>query len=370
MSGKTEKKHALLGGSGAHRWLVCTPSARLEKQFADNAGDAAAEGTAAHALAEYKLAKALGLPAQRPQPSQWDSDEMEACTDDYVNLILEKVALAKQTCPDPLVCIEEQVDYSRYVPEGSGTADCLVVADGTLWVIDFKYGRGHRVPAEDNPQMKVYALGALAAYDGIYGIDTVSMTVCQPRCENTATWTTTKDALQAWAEDVLRPAAALAFAGEGAFCPGEHCLFCRASVTCRARADRQLALARLDFPMPPTLTDEEIMAVYPKLDGLKKWAENLREYVMAQAVGGKAWPGYRLVSGGTQRQYADEAKAAAALEQAGVANIYKKALRSLTDMEKRLGKARFYEILGELIVSKPKGPKLVPDSPTAEALDG
>ena len=180
--------HAILSASGAHRWLNCTPSARYELEFEERTSDAAEEGSAAHALCEHKLKRKLKKRSQRPV-SEWDDDEMEECTDDYVSFVLEQFAAAKQRCNDPLILIEEHLDFSCYVPEGFGTGDCVIIADDNLHIIDFKYGRGVLVNAENNPQMKLYALGALSVYEGIYDIDTVSMTIFQPRRDNVSTWT-------------------------------------------------------------------------------------------------------------------------------------------------------------------------------------
>lgn len=226
-------KHAILSASGAHRWMNCTPSARLEQEFDDNSGEAAAEGTAAHALSEHKLRKALKMRSKKPV-SPYDSDEMDNYTDGYVEFVLEVIEQAKKVCSDPLILIEQRLDFSKYVPEGFGTGDCLIIADGTLHIIDFKYGQGVLVSAEDNPQMKLYALGALDLFDGIYDIEMVSMTIYQPRRENVSTSTVSKENLYQWAEEVLKPKAELAFNGDGNYCPGEWCQFCRAAVKCRA----------------------------------------------------------------------------------------------------------------------------------------
>ena len=185
MSG--EKQHALLSASGAHRWLNCTPSARLEREFEDSSGEAAAEGTAAHALCEHKLKRALKLRSKKPV-SQYDSDEMDSHTDGYVEFVLELIEQAKQACADPKVLIEQRLDFSRFVPGGFGTGDCLVIADGTLHIVDFKYGQGILVEAEENPQMKLYALGALELFDGIYDITSVSLTIYHPAIIDKEMW--------------------------------------------------------------------------------------------------------------------------------------------------------------------------------------
>lgn len=181
-------EHAVLSASGSHRWLNCTPSARLELEFENTGSEAAREGTAAHALCEHKLKRALHMRSRRPA-SDYDSDEMEECTDAYVDFVMEQYETAKQVCEDPVILIEQRLDFSCYVPDGFGTGDCLIISDDRLHIIDFKYGMGVLVEAEDNPQMKLYALGALAVYDALYDIREVSMTIFQPRRENVSTWT-------------------------------------------------------------------------------------------------------------------------------------------------------------------------------------
>ena len=353
-------EHALLSASSAHRWLACTPSARLEQGFEDSGGEAAAEGTAAHALAEHKLRLALGFNSKKPI-SKYDSGEMEEHTDGYVAFVLEQIALAKETCKDPIVLIEQKLDFSHYVPEGFGTGDCLIVADGMLHIIDFKYGRGVLVSAEDNPQMKLYALGALELFDSLYDIDEVSMTVYQPRRENISTFTVSKGSLYQWADEVLKPIAKLAFDGDGEYRSGEWCRFCKAAIKCRARAEENLSLARFEFALPPILTDEDIEEILAKLDDLTSWANDVRAYALSAAINqGKEWRGFKLVEGRSNRKYVNEEAVADAAKAAGYHDIYRQSLIPLSEMERLLGKGKFQEVLGGL-VEKPSGkPTLVP----------
>lgn len=354
-----EKGHALLSASGAHRWLNCTPSARLEREFDDNSGEAAAEGTAAHALSEHKLRRALKLRSKKPV-SKYDSDEMDNHTDGYVEFVLEIIEQAKQTCIDPKVLIEQRLNFSQYVPDGFGTGDCLVVADGTLHIIDFKYGQGLLVEAEDNPQMKLYALGALELFDGIYDIVSVAMTIYQPRRENVSTHTVFKESLYQWADEVLQPLAQLAFDGSGEYCSGDWCRFCRAAVKCRARAEEKLKLTQLEFALPPLLTDAEIEDVLAKLDELTAWASDIRAYALEAAIHhGKQWNGFKLVAGRSNRKYASEEKVAETVKAAGYHDIYRQSLITITEMERLMGKQKFNEILGGLIEKPPGKPSLV-----------
>ena len=360
--------HAILSASSSHRWLNCNPSARLEQEFADRETDAAAEGTAAHALCEHKLRRALKMRSKKPI-SPYDCDEMDACTDAYVEFVMEALAEAKQECKDPLVLIEQKLDFSCYVPDGFGTGDCLIVADKLLHIIDFKYGQGVLVDAEQNPQMMLYALGALRLFDSLYDITEVSMSIFQPRRENVSTWTISVDDLLDWVENTLKPKAELAFKGEGEYTPGSWCQFCKAAVKCRARAEAKLQLARYEFAMPPLLSDEEIEDILLKLDDLTKWANEITAYAQDAAVNhGKVWRGFKLVESRTNRRYTDEEAVAQAANAAGYHDIYKKSLIPITEMERLMGKKTFAEVLGAL-VEKPKGkPTLVPASDKRPAI--
>ena len=360
-------KHALLSASASHRWLNCTPSARLEREFDDNSGEAAAEGTAAHALNEHKLRRALRMRSKKPV-SKYDSDEMDGHTDGYVQFILEQLAAAKQVCTDPMVLIEQRLDFSKYVPEGFGTGDCVIIADGLLHIVDFKYGQGVLVESEGNPQMKLYALGALELFDGIYDIREVSMTIYQPRRDNVSTHTVFKESLYQWAEEILKPTAALAYSGDGEYSCGEWCQFCRAKNECRTRAEHNMALAKYDFKKPPLLEDDEIEAILAKIDDLASWASDIRAYALESALGGKQWSGYKLVEGRSNRRYANEEAVVETAKAAGYHDIYRHSLITLTEMERLMGKTTFNEILGALI-EKPQGkPTLVPTADKRPAI--
>ena len=361
-------QHALLSASSAHRWMGCTPSARLEQEFADQESEAAAEGSAAHALAEHKLRKALKLRSRKPV-SKYDSDEMDDYTTGYVEFVMEALAEAKLNCPDPQVLIEQKLDFSCYVPDGFGTGDCLIVASPRLHVIDFKYGLSVLVDAYQNPQMMLYALGALRIFDCLYDITEVAMTIYQPRRENVSTWTISVDELREWAETTLKPKADLAFKGEGEYTPGSWCQFCRAAVKCRARAEAKLELARFEFAQPPLLTDEEIEEILGKLDDLTKWANEIVAYAQDAAINhGKEWSGFKLVESRTNRKYTDEDAVAHAAAAAGYHDIYRKSLIPITEMEQLMGKQTFKEVLGGLVIKPAGRPTLVPASDKRPAI--
>lgn len=361
-------EHAVLSASGSHRWLNCTPSARLELEFENTGSEAAREGTAAHALCEHKLKRALHMRSRRPA-SDYDSDEMEECTDAYVDFVMEQYEAAKQVCEDPVILIEQRLDFSCYVPDGFGTGDCLIISDDRLHIIDFKYGMGVLVEAEGNPQMKLYALGALAVYDALYDIREVSMTIFQPRRENVSTWTIPVEDLKAWAENELKPRAKMAYDGEGEYLPGEWCTFCRAAVRCRARAEEKLKLAQTEFRMPPLLTDAEIEDILAVLPDLTKWENEIAAYALDAALNhGKEWNGFKVVEGRSVRKYRDEAAVAEAAKEAGYKDIYRQSLIPLTEMQRLMGKDRFEEILGGLITKAPGRPTLVPKSDRRPAM--
>lgn len=362
-------KHAILSASSSYRWLKCLPSARLEQQFDHEPSRAAQEGTAAHALCEHKLKRALKMRSKRPV-SEFDSDEMEECTDAYVDFVLEQLEQAVQDCKDPIVLIEQHLDMTRWVPEGFGTGDCIIVADNELHIIDFKYGTGVLVDANNNPQLMLYALGALNLFDSLYDIEEISMSIFQPRRENVSTWTVPVDQLLLWAEKDLMPKAKKAFNGEGWFACGGWCQFCRAANRCKARAEANLKVAQNEFKDPPLLTDEEITEILKRIPELTKWANQIQEYAADAAINhGKQWTGFKVVLGRSNRKYTDEEKVAERANELGYKDIYKKSLITITEMEKLMGKKKFKEEMSDLVY-KPLGkPVLVPDSDKRPAVN-
>ncbi|EAK8914827.1 DUF2800 domain-containing protein [Listeria monocytogenes] len=352
-------KHALLSASSAHRWIACPPSALLSKKFDDSSSSFAQEGTDAHTLAQHKLEKLLGLPTRDPTESlSFYDEEMNDHAENYAAFVVEEVEKAKETCLDPQVLIEQKLDFSSYVPEGFGHVDCLIIADGTLTVIDYKYGLGIKVSAERNPQMFCYALGGLALFDGIYDIDNVRLVIYQPRRENISEFSISKSELIQWAEDVLSPTAELASKGEGEYKAGEHCQFCKAKATCRKRAEYNLELAKYDFEVPATLDHDEIAAILTKADELASWVSDIKEYALKEALKGTKFEGFKLVAGRSNRKYTDEAAAAGLVIAAGK-DPYEKKLLGITAMTALLGKKAFEDILGGLTYKPPGKPVLV-----------
>lgn len=363
-------QHALLSASGSHRWLNCPPSAVLESREPDSPSAAAEQGIVAHALAEWKLRRSLHqAPTFKPE-SDWIDDEMEDLTDDYVAFVQEHISLARETCGDPQVLIEQRLDFSHVVPGGFGTGDCVIIAEPKLQIIDLKYGQGVLVEAERNPQLMLYALGALHTFGDLYDIGQVAVTIYQPRRGNVDTWETDVADLQAWAATEVKPKAELAAAGGGEFCPGSWCQFCRIAPTCRARAEANLALAQREFAPPAELTDAEIADVLARIPQLKSWAADVEAYALSLAVNqGKTWDGFKLVAGRSVRKYTDEGAVAEAAQAAGYTDIYDKRLIALTAMERLMGKKTFNEVLGDLVVKPVGKPTLVPDTDKRPVLD-
>ena len=355
-------KHALLSASSSHRWLNCPPSARLCEGYEDKGSEYAQEGTDAHSLCEHKLKLALGMDTADPTENlSFYNEEMEQCACDYAAYVLELVEEAKKICKDPVVLIEQRLDFSRFVAEGFGTGDCVIIADGTLYIVDYKHGKGVEVSAEENPQMMLYALGALELFDGIYDIDTVRMAIFQPRRENVSVCVMAKDDLLQWAYNDLMAKAKLAYEGGGEFACGDWCRFCKAKAACRKRAEYNLELAKYDFAMPDTLEDAEIAAILEKADELAAWAADVKEFALQQALGGVKYAGFKVVEGRSNRKYTDEDAVADTVKKAGY-DPYEPKLLGITAMEKLLGKKQFAKLLSGL-VEKPQGkPALVPES--------
>lgn len=332
------EKHALLSASSSHRWLACPPSARLCENYEDKGSEYAQQGTDAHSLCEHKLKLALGMKTKDPTENlSFYDEEMEECASGYVEFVLELVEEAKKSCKDTVVLIEQRLDFSRFVKDGFGTGDCVIIADGTLYIIDYKHGKGVEVSAVENPQMMLYALGALELFDGIYDIDTVRMAIYQPRKENVSVCVMSKDDLILWAYNDLMAKAELAYNGEGEFKAGEHCRFCKAKAVCRKRAEYNLELARYDFAMPTTLENEEVAAILTKADELALWAADVKEFALKQALSGVKYDGFKVVEGRSNRKYKDEKAVADTVSKAGY-DPYEPKLLGITAMEKLLGK--------------------------------
>ena len=354
--------HARYSPSAAYRRLQCPPSLVLEEQFTDEESEYAAEGTAGHALAEHLLKKYLHQRTKRPT-SDYYTDELVGAVEEYVSFVTAEIEEARQECANPVICIEQRVDASDYVDGCFGTADAVVVTDTVAHVIDLKLGKGVPVFAEGNPQLMIYGLGVLGMADLLYDVSIVRLSVLQPRLSSSSTWDISPMELREWGENTLKPRGAMALMGAGEFAAGAWCRFCRARNTCRARAEEFLTLTKLEFRAPALLSDDEIAEVLKKSDELAKWASDVYAFAQDQAIlHDKIWPGFKLVEGRSNRKYTSEADVADAAEAAGYADIYKKTLIGVTEMERLMGKSEFSRILGAFVV-KPQGKiTLAPDS--------
>ena len=358
--------HAVLSASGSKRWLSCPPSARLERKFPDKAGEAAQEGTLAHALAEARVRHWLGEISENDLALRIDSirhdtlysPEMGEYVSEYVDLCIEKINEAQG-----VALVEERLDFSRWVKNGFGTGDMVIIGDGVLEIVDLKYGKGVPVSAEGNTQMQLYALGAIEQYGYIYDFDHVRMSIFQPRNGGLSTQLLSVDELLAWGE-VIKPIAELAYAGKGDFKAGEHCRFCRAAAQCKALADYNLEIAKLEFRDADLLTDDEVSFVLERVDGLVRYAEKIKTFALEEALKGHRWPGFKVVEGRSNRKITDEKKAAALLRKAGYVDdvIYKPIeMQTITALEKAITKKKFGELLGSVVEKPPGKPTLVPE---------
>ena len=362
-------KHAFLSASASHRWLNCPPSAKLCEALPDQTSSYAQEGTDCHELCAYLVEKALGRNVTDPTENlTYYNAEMQNCAEEYCSFVLEQLEEAKKHCKDPQVMVEQRLDFSRFVENGFGTGDCVIVADDVLHIIDYKHGLGVLVEATNNSQLFCYALGALEIFDDLYDINEVKMSIFQPRRSNTDTFTIRKEDLLTWAKEVLVPTAKLAYEGKGEFKAGDHCQFCKVKASCRKRAEYNLELAKYDFAMPATLDSIEIAAILPKIDQLISWGNDLKEFALTQAQSGTHYEGFKVVEGRSNRKYTDEAVVAAAVTDAGF-DPYEKKLLGVTAMTTLLGKKRFDELLGGLIYKPPGKPALVPESDKRPAMN-
>lgn len=359
--------HALLSPSAAHRWLHCTPSAVLEREVKDEGSDFALEGTLAHALAAKALKEYNGQDTTEEQTeinslARFYSDEMAEYIDDYTGQVLQTLQQAKESTPDARLIVEQRLDLSEYIPEAFGTSDAIIIADGTLEVIDLKFGKGVRVEAEENPQMRIYALGALSEYAADYRIEKVRMRIVQPRLHNVSTYEESVESLTQWAAEVLKPKAKKAHAGEGQQTPGAHCQFCKIKTVCLALACKAIGSYN-DTQNISTLTTEQIARhVLPFLPVIKKWASAVETYALQEALNGTRYEGFKIVEGRSIRKISDAVQFEKTLKDNGFDAITRTELLPLTELERVVGKKKLAELCGTLIV-KPKGaPTLVPES--------
>ncbi|MBR1868670.1 MAG: DUF2800 domain-containing protein [Bacteroidales bacterium] len=402
-------KHAVLSASASKQWLNCPPSARLQENFPNESSVYAEEGTFAHEVCEYKVKKYLHERVKRPQSEEFYTEEIDQITVVYADFVIGVIEEMKAAGCQPLVLVEERLDYSHIAPSGFGTGDMVIIGvdeegKGLLHICDFKTGSGVFVSADHNTQMMLYALGAIHAYGYIYDIQTVRMTIIQPRLENISTFTCTAKELTEWGESI-KPVAKMAYEGKGEQHPGDWCRFCRAKPMCKACAEEALALAREEFldldegalederisaetettdatdpynpdtdapvfKAPGLVSLSELEEILPTLNRISTWIESVFAYVSGEAINhGVPIRGYKVVEGRSKRQFTDTKAVVQAAAENGFTDVYKQELISLTEFEKLMGKKRFAQILGQYVVKPPGKLALVPESDPRPAVD-
>lgn len=367
------RQHALLSASGASRWLNCTPSARLEEKF-DASGNSiyAEEGTLAHEFGDINLRykngelsdKVFKAEIKKLRAHKLFAREMETEVDKYVSFVLETFAVAKSKTPSAVLLIEQRLDFSHLVEKGFGTGDACIIADGILDITDLKYGKGIAVDATENEQLMLYGSGALRAFELSYDIHTVRLTIVQPRLDHISTWEISVEDLIKWGEEVVKPKAAEAYAGEGIQVAGDHCKWCKVKPMCATLAAKNLELAKMDFADPHLLTDEQLLGIFQQQPMLVDWANAVAQYILDQAIKGKQWKGFKLVEGRSNRAWIDETEVIKVLRDSGFneEQIFNKKLNPITQIEKTAHKDFFVRSINPLI-NKPQGkPTLVPEA--------
>lgn len=367
--------HAILSSSAAYRWLNCTASPRLEENVPESTSEYAEEGTLAHAICEAKISARLrgqndDVILNKLRSSELYREEMEYYTDAYVDYVYGEFLTARKNTSDACLYVEKKLDFSAYIPEGFGTADAVIIADGTLQVCDFKYGKGVLVEADRNPQMMIYGLGALEEWGRFYDIDKVKMTIIQPRLDNIDSYELSVSTLEEWAKNVLAPKAWEAFEGKNVSqVPGDWCRFCKVKSSCRALADKTKEMASADFNM---LTDKEKAELFLLLPAVDSFISSLKESMLADALSGHEFEGLKLVEGRSNRIITNETKLGARMVLAGYAenDIYRpRQIQTITALEKLTGKKNFAE-LSEGLIEKPEGkPTLVSESDKRPAVN-
>ena len=372
--------HALLGASSAHRWLICPPIARLEEQFKDRGSSFAEEGTAAHELAELELAKRFKLMATRSvntklkkfrSENSYYDQSMEDYVEAYCDLVEERI----NHYQDAVIELEQKIDFTKWVPEGFGTSDVVVLADKTIEIIDLKYGKGVPVDAYLNPQLMLYALGAVDKYDIIYEFETVRMTIVQPRLDNVSTFEIDKEELLYWADNYVAPRAAQAWEGTGEWTITDDVVkFSKVRAQLRLRAERNFSLVdKYELKESPLLTNEEIAEILDRAPEIKKWLDHVEQYALNKALTeGEEFPGWKVVAGRSNRKISDEESLLFLLEAEGFEDdeiLKPRALQAIGQLEKVVGKKRFAELASDFIV-KPEGkPVLVTEKDKRPALN-
>ena len=373
--------HARLSASAAARWINCPGSIKLAEDLdlKSTSSPYADEGTLAHAVAEYKVSGSTSGPAYKKELRKWEKSEywcgeMDEATDFYRDEVFSIYMSLLQKDPKTIQMVEQKVDLGEWIPEGFGTSDAVVIGNHEIHIIDLKYGKGVKVDAHNNPQLRLYGLGTVALFKDLYEFSEVHLHIIQPRLDHISHEFMPVSELEHWGEAIVKPAAKEAYEGSERQKCGDWCKFCPAKAVCRKRAEENLELARMDFKKPAYLTEEEIGEVLAQMDALTSWVKDVSEYALQRALEGKHFEGWKLVEGRSNRKYADEDKVVEKLTKEGYdeAMLYSKKLLTITEMEKLIGKKKFSELLEgkEGLVIKPEGkPVLVPASDKREELN-
>lgn len=363
----SSRKHAYLSASSANQWLNCPPSIKASEGIGDKTTTFAEEGTFAHELSELYFSnlyeelsdKDFKQQLKRYKQNEYYSEELREYVEQYVDIVEEKVNEARAQ-DEPILFFEHRLDLTRYVPESFGTGDVIIYYNGTVEIVDLKFGKGVEVSALNNPQLRLYGLGAYELLKGFEDIHTIKTTIIQPRLHNVSSESMTADDLVSWGLNVVRPQALKAIEGKGEFKPGNHCRFCKIRHSCRARAEANLNASK-ELTTPTTLTDDELAELLHKLPDIKRWASDVEEYCREQALeNNRNFDGWKVVEGRASRKYVDNEQVFERLkEHYDPKEISETKVLSISKLEKQIGKKKVAELLSDL-VEKPQGkPTLV-----------
>lgn len=362
--------HSLIGGSSLKRAMECPPSVRLTEDYEDEGSIYAKEGSFAHLILEKKIKERYGISFDEEiEETEFDIEEINECTDVAVNYVSEIYERLKAEGKHPFIASEVLVDFSDVVPEGFGSSDIVIVYDGGIYVLDYKHGKGVEVSCERNPQLMIYSYGSLLMFEPLYDIKEINMVIIQPRVNNISEWSCSKDELVAWANEEVKPKTALAYEGKGEFKCGSWCQFCKARHECKHRANEMLKLEGYKEQNKDLLSIEEIAEILTKIDDLVSWGNDIKEFALSESLKGVHYPGFKLVEGRSNRKYTDENEVIKTLQDNGLDPFDEPKLLSITELTKRIGKAKFIELVDKYVYKPTGKPTLVEESDKRPALN-
>ena len=362
--------HSLIGGSSLKRAMECPPSVRLTEDYEDEGSIYAKEGSFAHLILEKKIKERYGISFDEEiEETEFDIEEINECTDVAVNYVSEIYERLKAEGKHPFIASEVLVDFSDVAPEGFGSSDIVIVYDGGIYVLDYKHGKGVEVSCERNPQLMIYSYGSLLMFEPLYDIKEINMVIIQPRVNNISEWSCSKDELVAWANEEVKPKTALAYEGKGEFKCGSWCQFCKARHECKHRANEMLKLEGYKEQNKDLLSIEEIAEILTKIDDLVSWGNDIKEFALSESLKGVHYPGFKLVEGRSNRKYTDENEVIKTLQDNGLDPFDEPKLLSITELTKRIGKAKFIELVDKYVYKPTGKPTLVEESDKRPALN-